>query len=259
VPLYIVPTPIGNLKDITRRAVEVLETVDFIVAEDTRHSRKLLSHLGIHKKIVSHYRPHERTQAEQIVGRLENQNAALISDSGTPVVSDPGFILVRMAIERNIPVIPLPGATAFIPALVASGISPEPFLFLGFSPRKEKGLERFLEEAAGLPYTLVFYESPRRAVRFLRTANKILGDRSFALAKEVSKKNEKIIRGRLGNLDEILEPETILGEIVIVIAGFAKRNNDTVALPLRNRQDLFDFFKKNHSISKNQLKKIWMK
>jgi 16S rRNA (cytidine1402-2'-O)-methyltransferase len=259
VPLYIVPTPIGNLKDITRRAIEVLQAVDFIIAEDTRYSRKLLTHLGIRKRVVSCYRPHERAQVEHILPQLANQDAALISDSGTPAVSDPGFLLIRMAIEQDIPVIPLPGATAFVPALVASGIAPEPFLFFGFPPRKEKERESFLSEAADLPYTLVFYESPRRAVLFLQSARRIFGDRPFALAKEVSKKNEKLIRGSLEKVDEILERQTILGEIVIVIAGCAKRKSDPDALQLRNRQDIFDFFKRNYSISKNQLKKILMK
>ncbi len=198
--LYIVPTPVGNLGDITRRAVEVLGRVDFIVAEDSRYSRKLLSHLQIHKKIISHYRPKEETQAEKIVAMLAGQDGALITDSGTPAISDPGFILVRKAIAAGIAVIPLPGPTAFIPALVASGIDPRRFLFLGFPPRRRSELRRFLETLAPLPYTLVFYESPRRLDDFLGVAAAVLGDRSFALAKEVSKKHEKIIRSQAGSM-----------------------------------------------------------
>ena len=146
--LYIVPTPVGNLGDITRRAVEVLARVDFIIAEDSRYSRKLLNHLQIHKKIVSHYRPKEETQAEKIVAMLAGQDGALITDSGTPAISDPGFILVRKAIAAGIAVIPLPGPTAFIPALVASGIDPRRFLFLGFPPAAGAMLRRFCASLA---------------------------------------------------------------------------------------------------------------
>ncbi len=140
--LYIVPTPIGNLGDITRRAVEVLSQVDFIIAEDSRYTLKLLNHLGIKKRIVSHYRPKEETQAEKIVAMLATASAALVTDSGTPAISDPGALLVRRAIAAGIAVIPLPGPTAFVPALVASGIDPHRFLFLGFPPRRGGELER---------------------------------------------------------------------------------------------------------------------
>jgi 16S rRNA (cytidine1402-2'-O)-methyltransferase len=257
--LYIVPTPIGNLGDITRRAVEVLSRVDFIIAEDTRYSQKLLNHLQIKKKIISHYRPKEETQAEKIVVLLKNQDAALISDSGTPAISDPGFILIRKAIAHQVPVIPLPGAAAFIPALVASGIDTQRFIFLGFPPRRQSELRRFFKSLALLPYTLVFYESPRRVEKFLQNAAAVLGERRFAIAKELSKKHEKIIRGRLDDWPAALKDETILGEMVMVIAGNHQAQTLEPAPHLQRIEDIYAYFRERHGLGKNQLKKILMK
>ena len=257
--LYIVPTPIGNLGDITRRAVEVLSKVDFIIAEDSRYSQKLLNHLQIKKKIISHYRPKEETQAEKIVALLASQDGALITDSGTPAISDPGFILIRKAIALGIPVIPLPGPTAFVPALVASGLDPRRFLFLGFPPRRQRELEQYLQELATLPYTLVFYESPRRLGNLLKTAAALLGDRDFALAKEVSKKHEKIIRSRLEQWPAVLEQETILGEMVLVIAGCAAAPQAEPAPHFEDIDDLYAFFSRRFGLGKNAMKKILMK
>jgi 16S rRNA (cytidine1402-2'-O)-methyltransferase len=256
--LYIVPTPVGNLGDITRRAVEVLSQVDFIIAEDSRYSLKLLNHLGIKKKIVSHYRPKEESQAEKIVAMLAGQDGALITDSGTPAISDPGFILIRKAIEAGIAVIPLPGPTAFVPALVASGIDPRRFLFLGFPPRGRGERRQFLQEIAHLPFTLVFYESPRRLKNFLETAATVLGDRDFALAKEVSKKHEKIIRSSLGRWATALDEETILGEMVLVIAGSSGPTAPETAPAFENIDDLYAFFQRRFGIGKNAMKKILM-
>ena len=257
--LYIVPTPIGNLGDITRRAVEVLARVDFIIAEDSRYSQKLLNHLQIKKKIVSHYRPKEESQAEKIVAQLAGRDGALITDSGTPAISDPGFILVRKAIALGIPVISLPGPTAFVPALVASGIDPQHFLFLGFPPRRRNDLQSFLKNLVPLPYTLVFYESPRRVADFLKHAAAVLGDRRFALAKEVSKKHEKIIRATLGQWASVVAEETILGEMVVVVAGSAEAPPPEPAPRFDDIDDLYDFFNRRFGLGKNALKKILMK
>jgi 16S rRNA (cytidine1402-2'-O)-methyltransferase len=257
--LYIVPTPIGNLGDITRRAIDVLNRVDFIVAEDSRYSQKLLNHLQIKKKIISHYRPKEETQAEKIVSLLKKQDGALITDSGTPAISDPGFILIRKALALHIPVIPLPGPTAFIPALVASGIDPQRFLFLGFPPRRQSDLRRFFKSLAPLPYTLVFYESPRRVENFLRNAAVVLGERRFAMAKELSKKHEKIIRGRLDEWPAVMKDETILGEIVMVIAGNAQVQNLEPAPSMQSIEDIYAYFRERYGLGKNQLKRILMK
>jgi 16S rRNA (cytidine1402-2'-O)-methyltransferase len=259
--LFIVPLPVGNLQDITLRAIETLKTVDFIVAEDTRYSLKLLNHLGIKKKLVSYYKPKEQEKAALILNRLsEGLSAALVTDSGTPAISDPGFILVRKAIEAGVEVVSLPGPTAFVPALVVSGIDPGRFLFLGFPPRKTNALRGFLQEIKVLPYALVFYESPRRTAAFLDSAAAVLGNRSFAIVKELSKKYEKIIRGKLGDLHRILAGETLLGEIVIIIEGQPEGEEDSgKTLKLETLDDLFDYFKTTHNISKNRLKKVLMR
>lgn len=260
--LYIVPVPIGNLKDITLRAIEALKTVDFIIAEDTRYSLKLLNHLEIKKKIVSYYKPKENEKAEEILNamtRPPGQSAALITDSGTPAISDPGYILVKKAIERGIEMVSLPGPTAFVPALVVSGIEPGRFLFLGFPPRKKGELTRFLKTLSPLEYTLVFYESPRRVTAFLETAADVLGSRKFALVKELSKKNEKIIRGDLSHLADVLANETILGEMVVIIEGHSGESGEEEPLQLNCMDDLFAYFKEKHNISRNALKKVLMK
>ena len=257
--LYIVPTPIGNLGDITRRAVEVLSQVDFVIAEDSRYTLKLLNHLGIKKRIVSHYRPKEETQAEKIVAMLAAESGALVTDSGTPAISDPGALLVRRAIAAGIAVIPLPGPTAFVPALVALGIDPRRFLFLGFPPRRGGELERFLQELAPLPYTLVFYESPRRLADFLHRAAAVLGDREFALAKEVSKKHEAFVRGRLGNWGAALQGEAVLGEMAVVIAGAAGSARAESAPNFATVDDLYAFFQQRFGMGRNELKKVLMK
>lgn len=256
--LYIVPTPIGNLGDVTRRAVDVLARVDFVIAEDSRYSLKLLSHLGIKKMIVSHYRPREEAQAEKIVAMLADRDGALVTDSGTPGISDPGFILIRKAIAAGIPIIPLPGPTAFVPALVASGIDPRRFLFLGFPPRSRGECRSFLLQVARLPYTLVFYESPRRLRDFLETAAGVLGDREFALAKEISKRHEAIVRSRLGRWEQALDGEPVLGEMVLVIGGYSETAAPETAPRVETIDDLYALFQERYGIGKNALKKILM-
>lgn len=256
--LYIVPTPIGNLQDISERAVTVLRRVDFIIAEDSRYSRKLLNHLQIKKRVISHYRPKEQTQAEKILPLLAGQDGALITDSGTPAISDPGSLLIARAIDRGIPVIPLPGPTAFVPALVASGIDPHRFVFLGFPPRRSGDLHRFCSSLASLPFSLVFYESPRRCAEFLRVAATTFGARPFALARELSKVHESIVRGNLDQWQLTLAGEAMLGEIVIVIAGSSPQRPVDAAPKLRNLEDVYDYFRERHGLKKNQLKKVLM-
>lgn len=260
--LFIVPVPIGNLTDITLRAIETLKSVEFIIAEDTRYSLKLLNHLEIKKKIVSYYKPKENEKSEEILGAMTRPpgvSAALITDSGTPAISDPGYILVKKAIEKGIEIVSLPGPTAFVPALVASGIEPGRFLFLGFPPRKKGELSRFLKNLSMLEFTLVFYESPRRVNAFIETAAAILGSRKFALVKELSKKNEKIIRGKLSQVIDVLADETLLGEMVVIIEGRSGEADAEEPLQLTCMDDLFTYFKEKHNISRNQLKKVLMK
>ena len=255
--LYIVPVPIGNLKDITLRAIDVLKSVDFIIAEDTRYSLKLLNNLGIKKKLYSYYKPKEEEKAKILIKYLENRNGALITDSGTPLISDPGNILIRRAIEKGIDIISLPGPTAFVPALTNSGLPSDTFLFAGFSPKKTGKLRSHLEKYSGFKHTLIFYESPRRVNTFLETAYEIFGNRRFSISKELSKKNEKIIRGTLEDHKELIEEIIALGEFVIVIEGETKE--DVADKPVLNSvEDIFSYFKKNHGISRNNIKKALM-
>lgn len=257
--LYVVPVPIGNLKDVTLRAIQVLEAVDFIITEDTRYSLKLLNHLGIKKSLVSYYRPREASKADTILDRLTGRDAALISDCGTPLISDPGYLLIKKAIDRGIPVIALPGPTAFVPALVMSGINPGSFVFLGFPPRKKNELESFLKRLATLEFTLVFYESPRRVEKFLAAAFSALGNRRFCVGKEISKRHEKAIRGELRDLNGVLESETLLGEMVIVIEGSPPGKKPEAAPEMNSQDDLFAYFRQRYGLPKNVVKKALMK
>ncbi|MEN8153047.1 MAG: 16S rRNA (cytidine(1402)-2'-O)-methyltransferase [Acidobacteriota bacterium] len=256
--LYIVPVPIGNLKDITLRAIEVLENVDFIIAEDTRYSLKLLNHLKIKKKIVSYYKPKEREKVKKIIELLNKSSGALITDSGTPLISDPGSVLLEESIKNGIHIESLPGPTAFVPALTSSGISPEKFLFLGFSPRKTGQLETWLHQLEELEYTLIFYESPRRVESFLNSAFKIFGNRKFSISKELSKKNERTIRGGLEDWKKLLEHVKLLGEFVIIIEGNMDKNKKKTP-EIESMDDIYKYFLQNYNISKNSLKKKLMR
>ena len=257
--LYIVPLPIGNLKDLTLRAIEVLESVDVVFCEDTRHTLKILNHLGIKKRLVSYYKPREQEKLGAIMRILRTRTGALVTDSGTPLISDPGLLLVKRALEEGIDILPLPGPSAFLPALVASGIDGRSFLFLGFPPRARGKLSRYLKGMSQFPFTLVFYESPRRVKAFLETARSVLGNRRFCLAKEISKKNERMIRGELERLDEILQDQVLLGEMVVVLEGGSEGEPRTAAPDLQTMDDIYSYFLNTHNIAKNKIKSILMK
>jgi len=221
--LYIVPTPIGNLDDITLRAVEVLRTVDFILAEDTRTSAVLLKHLGIEKKMYSHHKFNEhatvRMAAESIAA---GRTVALISDAGTPGISDPGFLLVRTCVEEGIEVETLPGATACIPALVQSGFPCDRFVFEGFLPQK-KGRQKRLEALAAEERTMIFYESPFRVVKCLEQLAEIFGaERRVSVSREITKKFEQTVRGTLAEVLAHFREHEPKGEFVIVAEGLPK-------------------------------------
>ena len=255
--LYIVPVPIGNLKDITLRAIDILNSVDFIIVEDTRYSLKLLNNLGIKKKLYSYYKPKEEEKAEKIIRHLDNKNGAIITDSGTPLVSDPGNILIRKAIEKGIDIISLPGPTAFVPALTNSGLYSDTFLFAGFSPRKGGKLRSHLEQFSGMKFTLMFYESPRRVEKFLEIAYEVFGERDFSISKELTKKNEKVLRGNLKDHKELLKDTKLLGEFVIVIGG--NTENEVEGKPeLNSVEDIFKYFKTKYDLSRNSVKKALM-
>jgi 16S rRNA (cytidine1402-2'-O)-methyltransferase len=218
--LILVPTPIGNLADITLRALEVLKTVDLILAEDTRTTGNLLKHLGIKSKMQSYHQHNERGKTNQVIELLEEGNTiALVSDAGTPGISDPGFFLVRECIENNIETECLPGATAFIPALVQSGIPCDRFIFEGFLPVK-KGRNKKLESLKEETRTMVFYESPHRIEKFVRELGEHMGlDRQISVTKEISKVHETTWRGSIKEVSEALSNANTKGEFVVVLNG----------------------------------------
>lgn len=221
--LYLVPTPIGNLGDITLRAIETLREVDLVVAEDTRKSGMLLKHLNISKPIQSNHKFNEHRTLDSLVQKLQSGvSIGLITDAGTPGISDPGFLLVRACIEHGIEVESLPGATAFVPALVNSGLPCERFVFEGFLPQK-KGRQKRLGELSGERRTLVFYESPHRLVKTLLQFSEHFGpDRIGSVSRELSKIHEETVRGTLQELAEHFGKATVKGEIVIVVGGLER-------------------------------------
>ena len=218
--LFLVPTPIGNLEDMTFRAIRILKEVDVILAEDTRTSAKLLHHYEIKNKLVSHHKFNEHKTVELIAGQIEQgRNVALISDAGTPGISDPGFLLVKTCLEKDIEVECLPGATALIPALVNSGFPTDRFTFEGFLPQK-KGRQKKIKELIAEPRTMIFYESPYRLMKTLEQFSEFLGpDRRASVSRELSKLYEENKRGTLAELMEYFGSKAIKGEIVIVLEG----------------------------------------
>ena len=218
--LTLVATPIGNLEDITMRAIRTLKEADLIAAEDTRRTRILLSHYGLSQKIISYYEHNEEKRLPEILkALLSGMKVALVSDAGTPGISDPGYRLVQRAIEQDIPVTAVPGPSAAILALTLSGLPTDRFSFLGFLPRKKADRGRLLEEAAALPHTLLFFESPRRIDKSLQHMLEILGDRKAALARELTKRFEEVERGLLSELIRKEEQGPRKGEFCIAVAG----------------------------------------
>ena len=220
--LFIVPTPIGNLDDITLRAVKTLGAADVVLAEDTRTTQVLLKHLGLEKKLWSHHKFNEHAAVEAVAQTIEGgENIALVSDAGTPGISDPGFLLVRTCIEHGIEVETLPGATAFVPALVNSGLPCDRFCFEGFLPHK-KGRTKKIQKLATEERTLIFYESPYRLVKTLAQLAETFGpNRRASVSRELTKKFEETRRGTLEELTEYFTENEPKGEIVLVVAGYA--------------------------------------
>ena len=218
--LYLVPTPIGNLEDMSFRAVRILKDVDFILAEDTRTSAPLLKHFGIDKKLFSHHQHNEHKSVTEVIRFLkEGKQIALISDAGTPAISDPGFLLVREAIRNDLPVECLPGATAFVPALVNSGLAADRFTFEGFLPVK-KGRQTRMKELKSESRTMIFYESPHRLLKTLEEFAIYFGpERQASVSRELSKLFEETRRGTLEQIKQHFETHTLKGEIVICVAG----------------------------------------
>lgn len=226
--LYIVPTPVGNLGDITMRAVEVLRSVSIILAEDTRTSAVLLKHLGIATPMRSHHKFNEHQTAAQVADLIAaGQSVALISDAGTPGISDPGFLLVRTCVERGIDVECLPGATAFVPALVNSGLPCDRFVFEGFLPQK-KGRVKRITALRDEERSIVFYESPFRLIKLLQQLAEVMGaERRVSVSREISKLHEQTVRGTLQQVIEHFEQQGVKGEIVVVLDGKTRASNSS--------------------------------
>ena len=251
--LYIVATPIGNLEDITIRAINILKNVDLIAAEDTRHTLKLLNHLEISKPLISYHRHNEEIKTENLIEELKKRKSiALVSDAGTPGICDPGEEIVKKCIEENIKIIPIPGACAMINALIASGISTKDFTFLGFLPLNKKLRKEKLEQINSSKNTIIIYEAPHKLENTLNDLKEILKNRKIVLAREITKIHEEFIRG---TIDEIIKKsQNLKGEIVLIIEG----NNEIEENSLNNLslEEHYNFYEKQGLEKKEIIKKI---
>ena len=228
--LYICGTPIGNLEDITLRALKILKEVKLIAAEDTRHTKKILNHYQINTKVSSYYEYNKFKKAPHLVGILKNgQDIALVSNAGMPGISDPGFVLVNLALKNDIKIIPVPGVSALITALVVSGLPTDKFVFEGFLPRKIKERKRYFKSIENEERTIIFYETPQRLKRALKDMLEIWGDRKIVIARELTKMYEEIIRGKLSQVLTEISTKEIKGEITLIVqGGIKKKGNDTI-------------------------------
>ena len=222
--LYLVATPIGNLGDMTFRAVEILKSVDVIYAEDTRNSITLLKHFDIETKLLSYHEFNKELKEDEIVSRLKaGENVAIISDAGLPVISDPGFDIARRAIKEDIPVTPIPGASAGISALIASGLNPLPFTFIGFVDSKTTKRKKELEEFKYYKNTLIFHEAPHRLKETLTDMLEVFGDRNIVIGRELTKKFEEFIRGTISEVIEV--SDSLKGEMIVLVEGFKEEKS----------------------------------
>ena len=252
--LYLVATPIGNLEDITLRALKILKEVDIIAAEDTRQTLKLLNHFEINKPLISYHRHNEELKSETLIEKLKNgENIALVSDAGTPGICDPGEGIIKKAIENEINVIPIPGACAMINALIASGISTKEFTFLGFLPLNKKLRNQKLNEIANSDKTIIIYEAPHKMEQTLKDLEKILKNRNIVLARELTKIHEEFIRKNIKELiDEI---PNIKGEMILIIEGNSDINNENFLNKL-SLEEHYSYYEKNGLSKKEIIKKI---
>ena len=252
--LYVVATPIGNLDDITIRALNILKDVDMVVAEDTRHTLKLLNHFNISKPLISYHRHNEDTKTEVLIKKLkEGQNLALVSDAGTPGICDPGHEAIKKCLENNIRVIPIPGACALVNALICSGLNTNEFIFLGFLPLNKKLRKNKLEEIKNFNRTSILYEAPHKLKTTLEDLKEIILDRKIVIAREITKIHEEFIRG---TIDEIIKKTVnIKGEFVIIIEGnnFIKEDNKLNNLTI---QQHYEYYEKQGIEKKEIIKKV---
>ncbi len=255
--LYLVATPIGNLEDITIRALNVLKSVDLIAAEDTRHTLGLLNHFEISKPLISYYKQIEKSKSEVLIKKLlEGQNIALVSDAGTPGISDPGEEIVKIAIENQIEIIPIPGACAFVNALIASGMNTREFEFIGFLSTNNKERKDKLEEIKYDTRTLIFYEAPHKLKGTLESMLEILGDRRIVLAREITKVHEEFLRGNISTLlEQIVD---IKGEFVVIIEGNDKSKYEINIENLNEKslEEHYEYYEKQGLDKKEIIKKI---
>lgn len=251
--LYLVATPIGNLAELTPRAVEILQSVDVIAAEDTRVTMKLLSHFDIHTRLIAHHQHNEEASAKGLLQFLQNgKSVAVVSDAGYPLVSDPGQSVAQLVIEANYPVVPVSGANAMLNALVASGLPAQPFLFYGFLKTQEKERTKELLELKYYPQTLIFYEAPHRIKKMLSSLLETLGNRNICLARELTKLHEEFIRGSISEVLGICDE--LKGEMVIVVEGSKEeKKHDEAIIDI---QDQIHMYIEDGLTSKEAIKKV---
>ncbi len=255
--LYLVATPIGNLEDITIRALNILKEVDIIAAEDTRHTLGLLNHFEISKPLISYYKEIEKEKSKVLIQKLlDGKNIALVSDAGTPGISDPGEEIVKIAIEKEIEIIPIPGACAFVNALIASGMNTREFSFIGFLSANKKERKEKLEELKYETKTLIFYEAPHKIKATLDSMLEVLGDRNIVLARELTKLHEEFLRGKLSTISE--QFVDIKGEFVIILEGNneSKKDIELAELNSKNLDEHYEFYEKQGMEKKEIIKKI---
>ena len=253
--LTLCATPIGNLEDITLRAIKILKNVDIIAAEDTRHTLKLLNYLNIKKPLISYYKEIEKVKSEILINKLlDGKNIALVSDAGTPGISDPGEEIVKEAIANNIEIHPIPGACAFINALICSGINSKEFIFVGFLSTNNKNKKEKLEELKNENKTLIFYEAPHKINSTLKCMLEILGNRNITLAREISKIHEEFIRGKI---EEILEKtQDTKGEYVIIVEGTSKKDEKKEFLNTLSLEEHYNYYLNQKMDNKEIIKRI---
>ena len=256
--LYLVATPIGNLDDITFRAIKTLQMVDVIAAEDTRHSLKLLNHLEISKPLISYHRHNEENKSELLINKLLNgENIAIITDAGTPAISDPGEEIVREAILNNIEIIPIPGACALINALICSGMDTKEFAFYGFLPLNKKLRKNKFEEIKKENKTIIIYEAPHKINNTLKDILDELGDVNIVIARELTKIHEEFIRGKISEIRE--KYSELKGELIIIIEGNKNNISNNNIISLLNEMELekhYEYYKKQNLEKKEIIKKI---
>lgn len=255
--LYVVATPIGNLEDITYRAINILKSVDIIAAEDTRHTLKLLNYYEISKHLISYHRHNEEIKSGELIKELkEGKDIALVSDAGTPGICDPGEVVIRKCIEEEIKVVPVPGACAFVNALISSGLNTDTFLFLGFLPLNKKNRKQKLEQMKESTQTTIIYEAPHKLQSTLKDLEEFVSDRNVVLARELTKIHEEFIRG---NIKEIIEKsKDVKGEMIILIEGKPEITLEEKQQEFKNMslEEHFSFYEKQGFDKKDSIKKI---